>query len=119
MSLLTRFGRRLIAGLCLTAMLFAQGAYAAQACMAVEAAMSEMPCHEQEQGGKNLCQNHCLASQQILDVSKVPPLPAPDDVFLVVPPAIFKVVLPSRQPEPTVAHAGAPPLAILHCCFRL
>lgn len=87
--------------------------------MAVEAAMDAMPCHQQDQESKNICQNHCLASQQILDVSKVPPLAASDEVFLVVPMVTAESALPLRATTPVVAHAGAPPLAVLHCCFRL
>ena len=99
-------------------MLFAQGAYAAQACVAIKAATDEMPCHQQDQGSKNICQNHCLATQQTLEINKVPVVAALEPAVLVVPvaAAVSAAALPRSKPA---ERAGAPPLSILHCCFRI
>ena len=119
MKPLSRFHKRVIAWLCLAAMLFAQGAYAAQACLAVEAAMDEMPCHQSEQGGKNICQNHCLASQQTLDINKIPAVATMKYAVQVVSTTVA-VAGPAFMPLSSPAErAGAPPLSILHCCFRI
>lgn len=101
-------------------MLFAQAAYAAQACMAVEALAEELPCHQQEPAGKNLCQNHCLAEQQTLDTGKLPVVYSMDEVVLVLPAAISLSTPGSyRLFARAIARGGAPPLSILHCCFRI
>ena len=101
-------------------MLFAQAAYAAQACMAVAAPVDELPCHQQESAGKNLCQNHCLAEQQTLDTGKLPVVHSMDEVVLVLP-AMTSLPTPGahRLFPRTIARGGAPPLSILHCCFRV
>ena len=119
MNLLSRFHKRVAAWLCLAAMLFAQGAYAAQACVTIEAAMDEMPCHQSEQGGKNICQNHCLASQQTLDINKIPAVAAMAYAVLVVPAAVAVAGAASMPLSSPAERAGAPPLSILHCCFRI
>jgi hypothetical protein len=117
MHCLTVLQKRLAAWLCLAMMLFAQGAYAMQACVAVAAAVEEMPCHQQqEQGGKNLCQNHCLASQQTLDAGKLPVV-TPAAVPVLVVPLMFAGA--STQPADRCGgialHPGAPPIPIAYC----
>ena len=121
MNPLSRFHKRVAAWLCLAAMLFAQGSNAAQACVAVEAAMDEMPCHQQEPAGRNLCQNRYLAEQQqALDMNKVPAVFSLDEVVLVLPVASTLSTATSHWPfAHTRARGGAPPLSILHCCFRI
>jgi hypothetical protein len=122
MRLLSRPRKRLAAWLCLAAMLFAQAAYAAHACVSVDAAVDEMPCHEHgnpSDDGKLLCQSHCLSSEQMLDLAKIPVL-APQDVpVLVLPAAYTPRGLPIRPYAKVPAHPGAPPLAVLNCCFRI
>jgi hypothetical protein len=119
MSFVSRFQKRLISWLCLAAMLFAQAAYANQACMAVEAA-NVMPCHEQGPADRNFCQNHCLAEQQTLDASKLPVVFPMEEVVLAVPVAgarsVESVFLSFSRAH---ARGGSPPLSILHCCFRI
>jgi len=114
-----RFSKRLFAWLCLAMMLFAQGAYAMQACVAVESAMDEMPCHQQQQDSKNLCQNHCLASQQTLDLSKVPAVAPAAELPALAAPLVPAVALASASCAKVRWHAGAPPLPILHCRFHI
>jgi hypothetical protein len=120
MKLIPRFHRHVSAWLCLAAMLFAQAAYAAQACIAVAPPADELPCHQQEPAGKNLCQNHCLAEQQTLDTGKLPVVYFMDEVVLVLP-AITSLSTPGshRLIPRAIARGGAPPLSILHCCFRI
>ena len=119
---LHRYHRGMSAWLCLAAMLFAQSAYAMQACMAVKAVVDEMPCHQQEQQpvNKNLCQNHCLAEQQTLDVNKVPAVFSMDEAVLVVP-VVYVLSIESTRWSYSRAQArgGSPPLSILNCCFRI
>lgn len=119
MSHLSRSCKRFAAWLCLAMMLFAQGAYAAHACVAIAAAMDEMPCHQQDQAGKNLCQNHCLAGQQTLDLAKLPAV-APAQVSMLFVPHAATVAFFTPSPYAEVpSHPGAPPIAVLHCCFRI
>lgn len=116
---LPRFCKHPAAWLIFAAMLFAQAAYAMQACIAVEAAMNEMPCHQQP-SGKNLCQNHCLAEQQTLDINKLPAVFPMDEAVLVLPAAgILSTAAMHRSFAHTSARGGAPPLSVLHCCFRI
>jgi hypothetical protein len=133
MSHLSRTRKRFAAWLCLAMMLFAQGAYAAHACGAVDTAMDEamasMPCHQQQaaqeqqaeeaQIDKNLCQNHCLAGNQILDLAKIPVV-APSTVAVLPMPVVLADVALYASPFAEIpAHPGAPPIAVLHCCFRI
>jgi hypothetical protein len=104
-------------------MLFAQGAYAVHACVsteaAIEAAAEQMPCHQQEQSDKNLCQNHCLANQQTLDSAKLPVVAPALVPVLFVPDAPAPAAYSSAPRAEVPVHPGAPPLAVLHCCFRI
>lgn len=120
MHFLTVLQKRLAAWLCLAMLLFAQGAYAMQACVAVEAAveaaMEDMPCHQQEQGGKNLCQNHCLASQQTLDSGKLPVVGQVAVPVLVVPQMFAGASTQAADHCGGIAlHPGAPPIPIAYC----
>jgi hypothetical protein len=130
---LSRTRKRFAAWLCLATMLFAQGAYAAHACVAVDAAMDEamasMPCHQQQesqvshaeegQADKNLCQNHCLAGNQILELAKIPVVAPSAVAGLLLPVAASAAVFLASPVAEVPAHPGAPPLAVLHCCFRI
>ena len=116
MPYLTVLQKRLVAWLCLAMMLFAQGAYAKQACLVVKAAVEDMPCHQQEQGGKNLCQNHCLASQQTLDAGKLPVVTPAAVPVLVVPQMFAGASTQAADHCGGIAlHPGAPPIPIAYC----
>lgn len=69
----------------------------------------------------NLCAAHCQSGQQSVDVKPAPTVPPalPASSYPVVPSALL------AEPAPTLAGvdhpppAVSPPLAILHCCFRI
>jgi hypothetical protein len=123
MNHLSSCRKRAAAWFCLAMMLFAQGAYAVHACVsteaAIEAAAEQMPCHQQEQSDKNLCQNHCLANQQTLDSAKLPVVAPALVPVLFVPDAPAPAAYSSAPRAEVPVHPGAPPLAVLHCCFRI
>ncbi len=137
MSYRSQTRKRFAAWLCLAMMLFAQGAYAAHACVAVDAVMEEaaasMPCHHQQQealaeqaqqaaegqADKNLCQNHCLAGNQILDLAKIPAIAPSALAVLFVPRSANDTAQEAAPYTEVPSHPGAPPLAVLHCCFRI
>lgn len=125
---------RLIAVLfALISLLFMQLAVAGYVCPATEAkvareasmADSSMPCVESmllssDDAQPNLCKAHCQADQQTADRYELPPL-----VALGAVPADFtlahKAASLSGAPlqTPHLMRTTAPPVAIIHCCFRL
>jgi hypothetical protein len=131
---LTRQARLAAAVLTLLSMLFMQLAVAAYACpdlkMSEHHAMSSitmdhavMPgCHDMDKQQRSLCHAHADVGNQSLDKPEIPqvqPFVALDLVAALVPAdhafAQLSLVTSSNQSPP----AGAPPLSIRHCCFRL
>lgn len=133
---------RSIARLLVGVMVFAQVVVAAYACpampasplsaeaehaavmgdgMALASRVDAMPAGwRMDPAQPNLCAAHCQAGQQNADAKPAPTLPCalPANSYLVV-----QSTLPAR---PALALAAvdrpppaAPPLAILHCCFRI
>lgn len=115
--------RKLAALLAVLAMLFSQLALATYVCpmeqaVSAETVMDAECCQDGASASVHLCHEHCK------DARSVVPDTAPDlPRFL---PA-FTVMLadaPARVPlgeysQSVVALSTAPPLAILHCCFRI
>ncbi|TWO64432.1 hypothetical protein FN976_28265 [Caenimonas sedimenti] len=121
--------RLLTAVLSLCALLFTQSAIAAYACpgvfKAVEMAQmadAGMPCAEAMADAQpTLCHAHCQSAAGTLDQSQ-PVSPA----ALLAPATILTVRLPSPREsvglavQPSVLRTSAsPPLAVMHCCFRI
>jgi len=84
-----------------------------------------MPCAEamaqaQDDDQPGLCAAHCKADQQTSDKPGLPALAALAGQTSDYP--LQRVVLPSRAPplqSPLLVRAGAPSVAVRHCCFRL
>lgn len=119
-----RILRRWISATLVFAILFTQIATASYACplYAVDGQAQAMPCADMaldaEQPG--LCQQHCQFghTQQAGDAAALLALPAPllTLLFVLTPAAPL-------QPNPAAADPSrrdaAPPLSVLHCCYRL
>ena len=84
-----------------------------------------MPCAETmaqapDDAQPGLCAAHCKADQQTSDKPGLPALAAlagPANDY-----PLLRVNLPSQAPplqSPLLARAGAPSVAVRHCCFRL
>jgi hypothetical protein len=127
-----RIFRRWIAGTLVFAILFTQIATASYACPLYAAAgeaetASVMPCAEMagttmaldaEQPG--LCQQHCQFghTQQAGDAAALLALPAPLLTLLFVLTPAAPTQANSTAADPSRRDA-APPLSVLHCCYRL
>lgn len=128
----SRCTRKLIAGLGLAAMVFAQVAVAAHACtvlapleapdasVSMHAGQDAGPCGDMNPGQDNLCFRHCQNSQPTLDHH-----PSPLVIAVAVPvyyvdqldrPDVVTSAL-NRSRE-LLARVTAPPLSVRHCCFR-
>jgi hypothetical protein len=101
---MSRIGRRNVAWLCLSALLYLQLAVAAYACPAPDSsppaianlASAAQPCQGMDQGSPKLCEQHCLQSSQSVDTQphstvNAPVLPL---IAIVVPPDLH---LPARS----------------------
>jgi hypothetical protein len=122
--LVNRFRQRLIAIAAAAALVFAQGVVAAHACM-LAAAQSmpdadAMPCHGGAAEHVGLCKVHCQVDQQSVDQGKSPV--AGDVGSLAFVTGAFHVGAADLKGSARIAHAseqpGAPPLRLMHCCFR-
>jgi hypothetical protein len=126
----TWWSRSLIASL-----LFLQLATAAYACAMhstpADASMAGMPCAEAMAGGDmatmdpdqpGLCHEHCKGGSQTIEPAATVALAAPAMVMLFV---ITAPAAPEGEASVWQAQrverdsAPPPPLAILHCCFRI
>jgi hypothetical protein len=125
MHLFTRFRRRLTAAIAVGALLFAQGAIAAHACL--QGAVQEvMPCEQHAAeavvAASLLCRTHCVAETQILDLAKIPllaPSELPVLVFAGVVSAAFVVRAPAVRPQGLSPSAAPPPLTVLLSRFLI
>ncbi len=129
------FSSRIIAVvLAISSMLFMQLALAAYVCpgMAQGGAMMmaassdmEMPgCDGMDTEQAALCHAHALdqSSKQTLDKADLPPVApfiAGPLVQALLPAPVFSPTHSSSFATQYPAHSTAPPLAILHCCFRI
>ena len=127
--------RLLTAFVAVISLLFMQLAVAAYACPAVALGGGQSPAMQMDSGAApcaghmrhmaddqqpGLCFAHCHANPQSLDKHETP-----QPVALGALPVNFTVVhvvsAPVAPPllAPQMLRAGAPPLAIQHCCFRI
>ncbi|MBI5718722.1 MAG: hypothetical protein HZC37_13660 [Burkholderiales bacterium] len=69
----------------------------------------------------NLCAAHCQSGQQNVDGKPAPSVPPalPASFYPVVPSAGLAESAPTRVRVDRPPPAVGPPLAILHCCFRI
>ncbi len=124
MSFLTRFRRRWIAGLAMAALAFAHVAIAGYACLQGTMPEPQMACEEHQSAApaELLCRVHFQSETQMLDLAKVPQLPAFKTPVLVL--AVEHAAAPSATgvPLPTrlaVASAPPPPLTVLYSRFLI
>lgn len=109
-------------------LLFAQMAVASYACPglrsaeAMQAMAAMAHCSGMDAALPGLCKAHNHVGQQSLDKPDVP------DVAPFQPGALVLTIAPPQADGPApvrlaaarlLAHATAPPVAILHCCFRI
>jgi hypothetical protein len=121
---LRRSHRLVAAMLALVSLLFMQLAVAAYACPmpAHETAAPMADCHGMDRANPTLCQAHAEPVKQSLDKASSPavqPFIAAAVVFEV---AGLEQLMPrsaSVAPSSKPAAGAAPPIAILHCCFRI
>ncbi len=113
-------------------LLWSQFALAAYACQGMDTGMggnnspARMPpcpdCEQMAQAEPALCLGHCLGQHAALDKAEPPVVlaPAPLAVLqLAYQPGFLAISLPRPEPSALTARAGAPPLAVWHCCFRI
>ena len=129
----TRSFRQMLCRVLIGTLLFAQFALAAYACpgtsfMAAAPATGSsdagmaMPCADMDKATPNLCAEHCRHGQQAADHAPVlMPMPALFSLLYALPPAVsIDEGAASTLASPSVASTGAaPPLAILHCRWRI
>ncbi len=126
-----RIVRRWLSGWVVLAIVFTQLATAAYACPALDASdpaagNAAMPCAEMMGAGMvldadqpGLCQQHCQFgnTQQAGDPAHAFALPEVTRALLfIVSPASDAHVAPAAAPQ--VRRNAAPPLSVLHCCYR-
>lgn len=104
-------------------MLFAQLAVSAYACPADQSSPESMqagqPCANMDPDLPGLCQLHCEGGQQIVKTGPDLPLIG---IFMPVTGVVLTGILPPpvrALAAPSLEYASPPPLAILHCCFRI
>jgi hypothetical protein len=125
MHMKLRHSHRLVAAvLALVSLLFMQLAVAAYACpmQAHEMAAPMADCHGMDRVSPTLCQAHAEPVKQSLDKASTPavqPFVAAAVLFEVV--GLDPLMPRSAQviPSSVPAAGAAPPIAILHCCFRI
>jgi hypothetical protein len=129
----TRSFRQMICRLLIGTLLFAQLAVAAYACPGTSSmaaaraggssdAGMAMPCADMDTAAPNLCAEHCRHGQQAADHSPVlMPMPALFSLLYALPSAVsIDEDAASTLASPRVASTrAAPPLAILHCRWRI
>lgn len=130
---LRRIVRRWLSGVLVLAILFTQVATAAHACPALGAsepasASAAMPCAGMMGAGMaldadqpGLCQQHCQIgnAQQAGDPAHAFALPEVTRALLfVVNPVPDAHVAPAPWAARRVRRDAAPPLSVLHCCYR-
>lgn len=129
------FSTRIIAVLlAISSMLFMQLALAAYVCpgmaqsggmMMASSSNMEMPdCDGMDTEQTALCHAHAQdqSRRQTLDKADLPPVApfiASQIVQTLLPAPVFSPAHSSRYDTQTSSHATAPPLIILHCCFRI
>jgi hypothetical protein len=127
MHMKLRRSHRIVAALvALFSLLFMQLAVAAYACPmlspATAAPMQMADCHGMDQQNPTLCHAQADAGKQSRDT---PPAPAVQPFIaaaqLAQVPGLERLMAPgaSTAPSDVPAAGPAPPLAILHCCFRI
>jgi hypothetical protein len=128
----TRSFRQMICRVLIGTLLFAQLAVAAYACPGLSAMASAppaggtdmaMPCADMDAATPNLCAEHCRYGQQTADhAPAATPTPALLSLLYALPPALpAEGGAASTPASASVALTGAasPPLAILHCRWRI
>ncbi|CAN7768930.1 hypothetical protein LJR084_007505 [Variovorax sp. LjRoot84] len=138
---MTRDLRRFVCRLLIGVLVFAQMAIAAYACptlsaapeslsmVAMDASVAATPgeeaamvgCDQIDNSAPNLCAEHCRFGQQSADHTPAPTVPAAlltTLYTLPVQPEHLGHVRPPADMELEQV-AASPPLAILHCCFRI
>jgi hypothetical protein len=121
---LRRSHRLVAAVLALVSLLFMQLSVAAYACpmQAPEMAAPMADCQGMDRASATLCQAHAEPVKQSLDKAGTPavqPFVAAAVLFEV---AALEPLMPrsaSVAPSSIPAAGAAPPIAILHCCFRI
>ncbi len=129
--------RRLMAFMAIVGLLWSQFALAAHACpgMASDMGMAAthqasqanphagMPgCEQMAQAEPALCLSHCLGQHTSLDKVEAPVVlgpPATPVLQLAHAASHAELAVPRTGASVLTARAGAPPLAVLHCCFRI
>ncbi len=122
---MSRLTRKLVSLLGIAAVLFAQLAIPAHACVMPfnldDAALTSAECSSgSESASPALCQKHCENGPQ--NVNDTPQAPAsvslefPFIVSLAIDPAAR---LDATSLMPSLQRTTSPPLAIRHCCFRI
>ena len=121
-----RSHRILTALIALVSLLFMQLAVAAYACpMQTQdkpVAMSMADCHGMDRMNPSLCQAHAEAGKQSLDKAATPTVQPFIPAAVLVEVAGLELLMPPALAifAPSVTSPGAsPPIAILHCCFRI
>lgn len=127
--------RRCVAHLLAGALVFSQLAVAAYACPKMSASTTATastaelgaanspsnpgPCEGMDPAAPNLCYEHCHFGQQTRDHPEPPTVPpAALAVRAIFPPDPSATLRRTSADAPWRASAS-PPLAILHCCFRI
>jgi hypothetical protein len=135
---MTRTIQRAVARMLVAFFLFAQMIVAAHACQLMPAygadagaasymtlasnSSADMPagCNKTKVDSANLCAAHCQAGHQNTDAAQIPAVPGGVlTVSYVMPPASAASNLAYYSTPAEAVTAATPPLAILHCCFRI
>ncbi|MEO7403949.1 MAG: hypothetical protein ABIU95_09800 [Burkholderiales bacterium] len=127
---------RRVAHLLAGALVFAQLAVAAYACPKMSASATAItafaaestsadtpmvagPCEGIDPAAPNLCYEHCHFGQQTVDHPQPPTVPPAAPAVRAVFPLDPSVTLRRTGTDVPWRASASPPLAILHCCFRI
>lgn len=125
MHMKLRRSHRIVAALiALVSLLFMQLAVAAYACpmQAQKAPMAMADCHMTDPVNPSLCHAHAESTKQSLDKAATPAVQPFIAGAVLVAVAGLDQLMPrcvSVTPSCVPAAGAAPPIAILHCCFRI
>jgi hypothetical protein len=127
MHMKLRRSHRIVAALiALASLLFMQLAVAAYACpmqaREAPAPMAMADCHNTDRINPSLCHAHAEATKQSLDKAATPAVQPFIAGAVLVEVAGLDQLMPhsvSVAPSSVPAAGAAPPIAILHCCFRI
>ena len=124
--------RKFVALLALASLLFSQLALAAYACpgdapgatgASAASSLADRPmpnCDGMDMEQSALCQAHSQDGNPPLERAQSPDVPPFIVASFIVAVAIDATPVPPPRPDRSlIARATAPPLAVLHCCFRI